>query len=79
MDEGVIPYSYKSLGFLTIARGILIDQRKGDKLLSEEIAFIMSMLLAGVVDEPWYPAVANDLVRLAGILKLQFQLGSSSD
>ena len=56
-DEGVIPYAYKdSLGFLTIARGIVIDQLKGGKLFPEEIAFInrnrLGMLLAGVVDEP---------------------------
>jgi lysozyme len=83
-DEGVIPYAYKdSLGYLTIARGILIDERKGGKLFPEEIAFInrnrLGMLLAGVVVEPWYPAVANDPVRLAGILNMQFQLGSGSD
>jgi lysozyme len=61
-------YAYKdSLGYLTIARGILIDQRKGGKLFPEEIAFInrnrLGMLLAGVVVEPWYPAVANDPVE----------------
>ena len=83
-DEGVIPYAYPdSLGYLTIGRGILIDKRKGGKLLPEEIAFInrnrLGMLLAGVIDEPWYPAVANEPVRLAGILNMQFQLGSGSD
>lgn len=83
-DEGIIPYAYKdSEGYLTIGRGILIDQKKGGKLLSEEIAFInqnrMKLLLAGVVNEPWYPAVKDDAVRLAGILNMQFQLGSGSD
>lgn len=83
-DEGVIPYAYPdSLGYLTIGRGILIDKRKGGKLFPEEIAFInrnrLGMLLAGVVEEPWYPAVADDPVRLAGILNMQFQLGSGSD
>lgn len=83
-DEGVIPYAYPdSLGYLTIGRGILIDKRKGGKLLPEELAFInqnrLAKLLAGVVKEPWYPAVANDPVRLAGILNMQFQLGSESD
>jgi lysozyme len=83
-DEGVIPYAYTdNLGYWTIGRGILIDKRKGGKLFPEEIAFInrnrLGMLLAGVVEEPWYPAVAGDPVRLAGILNMQFQLGSGSD
>lgn len=83
-DEGVIPYAYQDhLGYWTIGRGILIDKRKGGRLLPEEIAFInrnrLAMLLAGVVDEPWYPAVKDDPVRLAGILNMQFQLGSGSD
>lgn len=83
-DEGVIPHAYQDhLGFWTIGRGILIDKRKGGKLLPEEIAFInqnrLKLLLAGVQGEPWYPAVANDPVRLAGILNMQFQLGSGSD
>jgi lysozyme len=83
-DEGVIPYAYPdSLGYLTIGRGILIDKRKGGKLLPEELAFInqnrLAKLLAGVANEPWYPAVANDPVRLAGILNMQFQLGPQSD
>lgn len=83
-DEGVIPHAYQDhLGFWTIGRGILIDKRKGGKLLPEEIAFInqnrLKLLLAGVQSEPWYPAVANDPVRLAGILNMQFQLGSGSD
>jgi lysozyme len=83
-DEGTIPYAYQDhLGFWTIGRGILIDKRKGGKLLPEEIAFInrnrLNLLLLGVVGEPWYPAVANDPVRLAAILNMQFQLGSESD
>jgi lysozyme len=83
-DEGVIPYAYlDSLGYLTIARGILIDKRKGGKLFPEEIAFInrnrLGMLLDGVVNEPWYPAVSDEPVRLAGILNMQFQLGPQSD
>lgn len=83
-DEGVIPYVYlDSLGFQTIARGILVDKRKGGKLFPEEIAFInrnrLGMLLAGVGNEPWYSAVASDPVRLASVLNMQFQLGSGSD
>jgi len=83
-DEGTIPYVYQDhLGFWTIGRGILVDRRKGGKLLPEEIAFInqnrIKLLLAGVQGEPWYPAVANDPVRLAAILNMQFQLGSGSD
>lgn len=84
IDEGVIPSAYQDhLGFWTIGRGILIDKRKGGKLFPEEIAFInrnrLGMLLAGVIDEPWYPAVSDDPVRLAGILNMQFQLGAGSD
>lgn len=83
-DEGTIPYVYQDhLGFWTIGRGILVDRRKGGKLLPEEVAFInqnrLKLLLAGVQGEPWYPAVANDPVRLAAILNMQFQLGSESD
>ena len=83
-DEGVIPYVYQDhLGYWTIGRGILVDRRKGGKLFPEEIAFInqnrMARILAGVKDEPWYPAVAGDPVRLAAILNMQFQLGSGSD
>lgn len=37
------------------------------------------MLLAGAVNEPWCPGVANDAVRLAGILNMPFHLGSDSD
>ena len=84
IDEGRVPYAYTdSLGYQTIGVGILIDKRKGGKLLPEEIDFIlnnrMKKVLAGVVGEPWYPAVANDPVRLAGVLNMQFQLGSESD
>lgn len=83
-DEGRVPYAYQdSLGFWTIGVGILIDKRKGGRLLPEEIDFILAnrakKVLAGVIGEPWYPAVANDAVRLAGILNMQFQLGSESD
>lgn len=83
-DEGTVPYVYQDdQGWWTIARGILVDRRKGGRLLPEEIAFInanrIKLVLAGVQQEPWYPALANEPVRLAGILNMQFQLGSESD
>lgn len=83
-DEGRVPYAYKdSLGYWTIGVGILIDKLKGGKLLPEEIDFILrnrtKRVLAGAQPEAWYPAVANDPVRLAGVLNMQFQLGSESD
>jgi lysozyme len=83
-DEGNVPYAYTdSLGYLTIGVGILIDKRKGGKLYPEEIDFILrnrtKMVLAGAQPEAWYPAVANDPVRLAGVLNMQFQLGGGSD
>lgn len=83
-DESTVPYVYQdNRGFWTIGRGILVDHRKNGKLLPEEIAFInqnrLHLVLAGAQDEPWYPAVANDSVRLAAILNMQFQLGSGSD
>lgn len=83
-DEGTVPYVYQdNLGFQTIGRGVLVDKRKGGKLLPEEIAFInqnrIRLVLAGAQPERWYPAVANDPVRLAAILNMQFQLGSGSD
>ena len=83
-DEGVVSHVYPDqFGYWTIGRGILVDKRKGGRLFPEELAFInrnrLSMLLAGVVTELWYPAIADDPVRLAGILNMQFQLGSGSD
>jgi lysozyme len=83
-DEGRVPYAYAdSLGFQTIGVGFLIDKRKGGKLYPEEIDFIlrnrMGRALAEIVGEPWYSAVADDSVRLAAILNMQFQLGSESD
>lgn len=83
-DEGTVPWCYKdSEGWWTIGRGILCDARKKVGLRPEEIAFInrnrLLLLLKGVQGEPWYPAVANDAVRLAAILNMQFQLGANSD
>lgn len=83
-DEGTVAWVYQdSLGFWTIGRGILVDRRRGGKLLPEEIAFInanrLKLLLAGAQNEPWYPAVRNDAVRLAAVLNMQFQLGAASD
>lgn len=84
LDEGRVPYVYAdSLGYWTIGVGCLVDKRKGGKLLPEEIDFIlanrMKRALAGVIGEPWYPAVKDDPVRLAAILNMQYQLGSESD
>jgi lysozyme len=83
-DEGIVPYVYlDSLGFQTIGRGILVDKRKGGKLLPEEIAFInqnrMKLILADCQREAWYPAVAGDAVRLAAVMNMQFQMGEQSD
>ncbi len=83
-DEGTVAYVYRdALGYWTIGRGIMVDRRRGGRLFPDEIAFInrnrMARLLAGVQREPWYPAVADDAVRLAAILNMQFQLGSGSD
>lgn len=83
-DEGVVPYVYlDSLGYQTIGRGILVDKRKGGRLLPEEIAFInqnrMALILADCQREAWYPAVANDPVRLAAVMNMQFQMGEQSD
>jgi lysozyme len=83
-DEGTIPYAYQdSLGYWTIGRGIMIDRRKGGRLLPEEMSFIdanrLKLLLTGVQKEPWYSAVRGDAVRLAAILNMQFQLGAGSD
>lgn len=42
-DEGNIPYAYQDhLGYWTIGIGFLIDQKKGGKLLPEEIDFIFN-------------------------------------
>lgn len=83
-DEGRVPYAYKdSLGYLTIGVGILIDKRKGGKLYPEEIDFILANRIKRVLPdaqaETWYPAVANDPVRLAAILNMHFQMGSGVD
>ena len=84
VDEGRVAHAYPDhLGFLTIGVGILIDKRRGGRLYPEEIDFLLQnrirRVFAGVVDEPWYGAVADDSVRLAAILNMQFQLGSGSD
>jgi len=83
-DEGDVPYVYQDTeGYWTIGVGILVDKRKGGKLYPEEIYFILNnrinKTLAGVVNEPWFHAVADDAVRLAAILNMQFQLGPQSD
>lgn len=83
-DEGTVAYMYlDSLGFATIGRGILIDKRKGGKLLPEEIAFInqnrIALILRDCQREPWYPAVASDPVRLAAVMNMQFQMGEQAD
>lgn len=83
-DEGRVPYAYQdSLGFWTIGVGILIDKRKGGKLYPEEIDFILAnrikRILPDAQAESWYPSVANDPVRLAGILNMHFQMGSGVD
>lgn len=82
-DEGRVPYVYKdTLGFDTIAIGILVDHRRGG-LLPEEIDFIFQNRVSKVLDamrsEPWYPAVAGDPVRMAAVMNMQFQLGTGSD
>lgn len=84
VDEGRVPYAYQDhLGFWTIGVGILIDKRKGGKLLPEEIDFILANRIKKVLPdaqaEAWYPAVANDPVRLAGVLNMHFQMGSGVD
>lgn len=84
IQEGTIPYVYPDqFGFWTIGNGFLVDKRKGGKLYPEEIQFILHnralKTLAGCQNEAWYPAVANDPVRLAGVLNMQYQLGSNSD
>jgi lysozyme len=84
VDEGRVPYAYKdSLGYITIGVGILIDKRKGGKLYPEEIDFILANRIKRVLPdaqvEAWYPAVANDPVRLAAVLNMHFQMGSGVD
>lgn len=83
-DENNIPYAYlDNLGFWTIGVGILIDKRKGGKLYPEEIDFILNNRIRRILPdaqvEAWYPAVANDPVRLAAVLNMHFQMGSGVD
>lgn len=83
-DEGRVPYAYQdSLGFWTIGVGFLIDKRKGGKLYPEEIDFILANRIKRILPdaqvESWYPAVANDPVRLAAVLNMHFQMGSGVD
>lgn len=84
VDEGNVPHAYADhLGYLTIGVGFMVDKRKGGKLYPEEIDFILrnrtKKVLAGAQVEAWYPAVADNAARLAGVLNMQFQLGSGSD
>jgi lysozyme len=84
VDEGNVPYAYTdSLGYLTIGVGFLIDKRKGGKLFPEEIDFILANRIKRILPdaqvEAWYPAVANDPIRLAAVLNMHFQMGSGVD
>jgi lysozyme len=81
LEEGNIPYAYRDhLGFWTIARGILIDKRKGGGLRPEESDFINKNRLRAVQREvflalPWTEAL--DPVRQAVLVSMAYQMGTN--
>jgi hypothetical protein len=83
-DEGRVPYVYQdSLGYWTLGVGFLSTSGRAasccPKRSTSSCSNRIRKVLAGCQGEAWYPAVANDPVRLAGVLNMQFQLGSESD
>jgi len=78
-DEGEVLHAYKDkFGYLTIGVGILIDERKGGGLTSEESAWLLQRRLEGKTKEldaalPWFKYL--DTVRQAALLNMAYQLG----
>src|SRR5688500_4082564 len=79
LEEGNVPYAYRDhLGFWTIARGILIDKRKGGRLLPEELDFINKNRLKVVQRQvflslPWTERL--DPVRRSVLESMAYQMG----
>jgi lysozyme len=79
-EEGRVDHAYQdSRGFWTIGVGRLIDGRKGGRLSSEEIDFLLANDIkthtAGIQDWPAWQAVKDDPVRAAALVSMAFQLG----
>lgn len=78
-DEGEVLHAYKDkFGYLTIGVGILIDERKGGGLTSEESAWLLQRRLEDKTKEldaalPWFKYL--DAVRQAALLNMAYQLG----
>lgn len=78
-EEDNIPYVYQDeFGFWTIGIGILVDRRKGGRLLPEEVTFIFQnrckiFMLDLVRALPWLPAQPDAVQR--ALLNMAFQMG----
>lgn len=78
-DEGEKLFAYQDhLGFWTIGVGILIDQRKGGGITSEESSYLLANRIASKRAEltrrlPWFTQL--DPVRQDGLLNMAFQMG----
>lgn len=78
-DEGIIPHAYQdSLGYWTIGVGRLIDKRKGGRLTSTEIDY----LLGNDIDEkikdldkvaPWWRQLSPTRQRV--MINMTFNMG----
>lgn len=78
-DEGIKQSAYTdSEGFLTIGVGRLIDERKGGRLLDDEIDYLLNNDIDRVINQairnfPWYRDLNH--VRQEIVLSMIFNLG----
>lgn len=78
-DEGVVPHAYQdSLGYWTIGVGRLIDKRKGGRLSTDEIEYLLmndiDKFVAGLDAKlPWWRGLSP--VRQRVMINMAFNLG----
>ena len=81
MDEGMVPHAYQdSEGWWTIGVGHLIDERKGGKLRSDEIALILrnDIAEADKAARAVFPAFDSlSEPRKAVLVNLAFNMGQT--
>lgn len=78
-DEGVVSHAYQdSLGYWTIGVGRLIDRRKGGKLSSDEIDYLLMNDIKECVEDldknlPWWRSLTDARRRV--LVNMRFNLG----